>query len=155
MTSKASLCGLVLLAACSNEYRDGALNLSWTPPQGVKLESETTEGPITTAHFSGGVEVRSIAGAPPAVTGDLDALKASLLATSKIAINGDVRTGRAGSIPAGPTVRWETQSGTERSLLYYVPGKDRYVVIGLTASAAAFDHKSDKLELSMSTLKLK
>src|SRR5205823_4008200 len=112
------------------------------------------EGAVTTAKFSGGVEVRSVAAAGPSTTGDLDQLKTALIAGSKMVVPGEVRMGRAGSIPNGPAVRWEMQDSANRSILYYVPGKTRYVMISLTAHGSDFDHKADKLELSMSTLHL-
>ncbi len=148
------LLGLLVLGCTSNEYTEGPLKLHWKPPSGVKLESETTEGAVTTAHFSGGVEVLSVAAPAPSVEGDLDALKATLMASSKLDLPGTVRVGRAGSIPAGPTVRWELESGSSHSLLYYLPTKDRYVLIALTAPAAAFDRKSDQMEMALSSLKL-
>src|SRR5687767_13548292 len=107
----------LLVMGCSNEYDEGALNIRWQPPPGVKLESEGTEGNVTTARFSGGVEVRSVATAPPSTGDDLDALKAGVVAGSKVKVDGDVRSGKAGTIPAGPTVRWEMSTASERSLL--------------------------------------
>lgn len=146
---------LLLAAGCtSNVYSEGALKLKWTPPKGVKLETESVDGALTSAHFSGGVDVRSVAAPPPSTTGDLDALRTALLTASKLDVHGDVLVGRSGSIPNGPTVRWEMQSARDHTLLYYVPGKDRYVVISLVSPQAAFGGKSDKLELSMSSLRL-
>jgi hypothetical protein len=143
---------LLFLSCMSNEYAGGALGMKWKPPPGVKLESEATDGNVTTATFSGGVEVRSVTGSVPAPNGDLDQLKAALLTGSKMAAPGEVRMGRQGTIPNGPVVRWEMTNGAQKSLLYYVPGKDRWVLIALTARAGDFDRRSDKLELSMASL---
>jgi hypothetical protein len=150
-----ALLGLLAMSCSSNSYTEGLLKLHWKPPTGVQLESEATEGAVTTAHFSGGVDVLSVAATAPETTGDLDALRAAIVASSKIALNGQVRTQRSGSIAAGPTARWELESGGQRSILYYVPGKDRYVLIALRAPSAGFDHRSDKLELSLSSLTLR
>ena len=144
----------LLVTSCTNEYSDGALALKWKPPPGVSLESEATEGNITTARFSGGVEVRSVKEAPPAIGDDLTALKAALVNGGKLPATGDLRSGRAGTIPAGPTVRWEMYTNDDRSLIYYVPGKDRYVLLTMTAPSKDFNKRSDKMELSMGTLRL-
>lgn len=144
---------LLVMGCASNEYTEGSLRLRWQPPPGVKLESEATEGGITTAHFSGGVDVRAVTASPPSTEGDLDKLKALLTTSAKMTVPGEVRMGRSGTIPAGPTVRWEMTSGSEKSLLYYVAGKERYVLISLTAPASSFDRRSDKMELSMASLK--
>lgn len=146
--------GLLIMGCSSNQYADGALALKWQLPPGVKLESEGTEGNITTARFSGGVEVRSVTAAPLPTEGDLDALRTALVAGSKMTVSGETRSGRSGTIPAGKTVRWEMGTEAERSLLYYVAGKDRYVLISLVAPSAVFSRRSDKLELSMSSLRL-
>ena len=123
---------------------------------GVKLEAEGTEGNITTARFSGGVEVRSVTAAPLPTEGDLDALKATLMTGAKMTMNGATRNGRSGPFPpARPSAGSSTPPAEIRSLLYYVPGKDRYVLISLVAPSAQFNRRSDKLELSMGTLKLK
>ena len=144
---------LVASACTSNAYTEGALNLTWKPPQGVALQAESTEGKVTTARFSGGVEVHSVAEAPPPVGTDLDGLKATLLANAKMEMPGEVKMGRSGTVPAGPSVRWEMAAGSDRSLLYFVGGTDRYVLISLNAPATSFSRKSDKLELSMASLK--
>jgi hypothetical protein len=149
-----ALLGLLFLSCSSNTYADGPLKLHWKPPSGVKLESESTEGGVTTAHFSGGVDVLSIVGAAPDPTGDLDGLRARIIAGSKISLSGEVRSQRNGTIPAGPTARWELESGSQRSMLYYLPAKDRYVLIELTGPKGSFDHSSDKLELSLASLVL-
>jgi len=144
----------LLLAGCSNEYAGGALGLRWKPPSGVSLESETTEGPLTSAHFSNGVEVRSVAAKPLPVSSDLEALRTALLTGSGLSAEGQVNVSRTGSIANGPTAYWELSSGSNRTLLYYVPGVDRYVMISLIASAGTFDRKSNQLVLSLSTLRL-
>lgn len=149
------LCLALLVMGCaSNEYNEGALAMKWKPPPGVELQGESKEGNVTTAKFSGGVEVLSIAEAPPAIEGDLDKLKAALMSGSKLPVKGELRSGRAGTIPAGKTVRWEMFSGDDKSLIYYVPAKDRYVLLTLTAPASQFNKRSDKLEMSLGSLRL-
>lgn len=145
---------VLLMTGCGNEYSGGALGLRWSPPSGVSLQSESTDGPLTSAHFSNGVEVRSVAAKPPPVSSDLESLRAALTAGSGLGATGEVRVSRVGSITNGPTAYWELSSGSDRTLLYYVPGRDRYVLISLIASAGTFDRKSNQLVLSLSTMKL-
>jgi hypothetical protein len=145
---------LLLVGCTSHEYSAGPLGLHWKLPAGVHLESEQTEGPLTSARFSNGVEVRSVAAAPLPVSTDLEVLRQALLAATGLAPRGDVRVGRVGSIANGPVAYWELASSADRTMLYYVPGQERYVVISLVASAGTFDRKSNQLVLSLSTLKL-
>jgi hypothetical protein len=145
----------LLLVGCSNDYTEGPLSIRWTPPAGVKLESEATEGNVTTAHFSGGVDIVSVAAAPLPTEGDLDELKKKIVSAGHLKLPGEARSGKAGTIPAGPTVRWEMYSGDDRSLIYYVAGKDRYVLLTMTSPAAQFNKRSDKMELSMGSLHFK
>ncbi|MBL8951674.1 MAG: hypothetical protein JNK82_12910 [Myxococcaceae bacterium] len=148
---------LSLLSCTSNEYREGLLKLRWSPPAGVELQSEATEGAVTVARFSGGVEVRSVAEQAKAATGDLDALRTSLIAGGKLGELGEVKSARTSSIRTGPVVQWELQSASNRAQLYYVPGVGRYVLISLVGSGSGsdFNHRSDKLQLSLSTLSLR
>jgi hypothetical protein len=145
---------LALFVACSSNEHEQWLGIRWTPPSGVKPEKTATDGPVTVAKFSGGVEVRRVAAEALPTSGDLDALKAALLEASGARADGEVASAKAGTIPLGPVVRWETRSGDDRTLLYYVPAKTRYYVFTLTAAAASFEKRSQKLELSLSSLKL-
>ena len=43
---------LCAVSCTSNDYTEGKLNVTWKPPDGVKLESESTEGAVTVARFS-------------------------------------------------------------------------------------------------------
>ncbi|MBK7864039.1 MAG: hypothetical protein IPJ65_36630 [Archangiaceae bacterium] len=143
-----------LAAACtSNEYEKGPLGVRWKPPQGVKLMSESQEGAVTVASFSGGVEVRRVPSPALPTSGDLDALKGQLLEASKMRVPANVRSAKEGTIPFGPVVRWDLEGGDDRTLLYYLPSKDAYLLFALTTSKAAFDRRADKLELSLSSVK--
>jgi len=145
----------VLLAGCSsNEYKDGALGVRWKPPQGVKLMSETKEGNVAVAIFSGGVEVRMVPSPALPTSGDHDALKAQLLQASKLQVPSNVRSAKDGTIPFGPVVRWDLEYADDRALLYYLPAKDKYLLFSITTGKHAFDKRADKFELSLSSVKL-
>jgi hypothetical protein len=87
-------------------------------------------------------------------SGDLDALRKQLIAATKISVPSDVRSGKEGTIPFGPVVRWDLEYGDDRCLMYYLPAKDKYLVFALTTAKNAFDKRSDKFELSLSSVKL-
>jgi hypothetical protein len=126
----------------------------WKPPQGVKLMSETKEGNVAVAIFSGGVEVRMVPAPALPTSGDLDALKGQLLGAAKLNLPQNVRSAKDGTIPFGPVVRWDLEGGDDRALLYYLPAKEKYLLFSLTVSKAAFDKRADKFELSLSSVKL-
>ena len=141
-------------AACSsNEYKDGALGVRWKPPKDVKLLSETKEGPVAVAIFSGGIEVRMVPSPALPISGDSDALKTQLLEASKLRMPNTTRSAKDGTIPFGPVMRWDLEYGDDRALLYYLPAKDRYLLFSLTTAKASFDKRADKFELSLSSVK--
>ncbi len=145
----------ILFAGCSsNEYKDGALGVKWKPPQGVKLMSETKEGGVVVAIFSGGVEVRMVPSPALPTSGDKDELKAQLLSASKLNLPTNVRSAKDGTIPFGPVVRWDLEYADDRALLYYLPAKDKYLLFSITTGKNAFDKRADKFELSLSSVKL-
>ncbi len=148
------LLGLLALSCTSNEYTEGPLEtrgsrrMAWSS----SLRAHRRRSDDGALLWRSRSPLRDRTGAFR--RGDLDALKTTLMASSKLDLPGTTRVGRSGSIPAGPTVRWELESGGSHNLLYYVPSKDRYVLIALTAPAGAFDRKSDQMEMALSTLKL-
>lgn len=147
------LLALAAAGCSSNTYQGGALGVRWKPPPGVKLISETKEGPVAVAIFSGGVEVRMVPSPALPTSGDHDELKQQLLDASKLRLPANVRSAKDGTIPFGPVVRWDLEGGDDRALLYYLPAKDRFLLFSLTTSKAAFDKRSDKFELSLSSVK--
>ena len=152
--SRMLLLGLLALGCSSNQYEGGGLGLKWKPPDGVKLLKEVVDGQVTAASFSNGVELRRVDSDALPTSGNLGELKNQILAASRASAPGEVQSARAGSIPAGPVARWETLQGDDRTLLYYLPANDHYLVLTLTTSPNAFDRKANKLELSLSTLHL-
>jgi hypothetical protein len=147
---------LLLTAACSKyEFKDEEMGLRWRPPGGVTLESTTKEGDVIVARFTGGVEMRRVNAAPVSGADGLDALKTAILAASKSSAQGKVKNAKDGTVPAGPVARWELTTPSDHTLLYYMAATDHYFVMTLTAPEDGFYKRSDKFELSMSSLKLK
>lgn len=148
-----SLFALLLVACSSNEYAQGPLGVKWKPPQGVKLMSESKDGDVDVARFSGGVEVRRVPSPALPTSGDSDELRAALVAASKISLPANARSAKGGTLPFGPVMRWDLEGGDDRALVYYLPAKDHWLLFALTTSKAAFDKRSDKFELSLSSVK--
>jgi hypothetical protein len=148
------LLALIAAGCSSNEYKEGGLGIRWKPPRGVELMSETRDGPVTVARFSGGVEVRLVPSPALPTSGNLDALKAQLLQASNLSAPGGVRSAKDGTIPFGPVVRWDLEGGDDRALLYYLPAREKYLLFSLTTTKAGFDKRADKFELSLSSVKL-
>jgi hypothetical protein len=147
---------LLLAAGCSSyEYKDDEMGMRWKPPAGVKLDSAAKEGDVVVARFTGGVEVRRVNSPAVPMSDGLDALKTTILAASKSSAHGKVKNAKDGTVPAGPVARWELTTPDDHTLLYYMAAKDHYFVMTLTAPEDGFYKRSDKFELSMSSLKLK
>jgi hypothetical protein len=149
--------GVLLFAVgCSSyEYKDDEMGMRWKPPGGVTLESSTKEGDVVVARFTGGVEVRRVNSPAIPMSDGLDALKTAILSASKSSAQGKVKNAKDGTVPAGPVARWELTTPGDHTLLYYMAAKDHYFVMTLTAPEDGFYKRSDKFELSMSSLKLK
>lgn len=141
---------------CSSyEYKDDEMGMRWKPPGGVKLESQSKEGDVVVARFTGGVEVRRVNAPAVPMSDGLDVLKTTILAASKATAQGKVKNAKDGTVPAGPVARWELTTPDDHTLMYYMAAKDHYFVMTLTAPEDGFYKRSDKFELSMSSLKLK
>jgi hypothetical protein len=150
------IAALLLAAGCSSyEYRDDDMGMRWKPPAGVKLDSQSKEGDVIVARFTGGVEVRRVNAPAPPMSDGLDVLKTTILTASKGRAEGKVKNAKDGTVPAGPVARWEITTHDDHTLLYYMAAKDHYFVMTLTAPEEGFYKRSDKFELSMSSLKLK
>ena len=143
---------LVLIGCKGDEVKSSAHRLSLKPPRGVTLTTETPEG----LSFSGGVEVRSVAGAPPALgeEGQLDSLLLTALAGAKVQPLDKRISGRLGDIPAGKVARWVMAGHGQRALHYYLPLQGRYLLISMTTSESAFGARESQLDLSLSSLKI-
>lgn len=140
-------------AGCrGDEVKSATHHLSWKPPRGVTLTADTATG----LQFSGGVKVTSIPGAPGPLPeeGGLDALLLTVLKASGDEPLDKRISGRLGDVPAGKVARWVLSGGGQRALHYYLPLKDRALVISMVTPEAAFGTRESQLDLSLSTLKI-
>ncbi|MDY7226473.1 hypothetical protein [Hyalangium rubrum] len=144
-----SLLAVLLAVGCSRPVSSQALGFEYEPPSGVKLSSEEP-GPPAVARFEGGVEVRSVPGTPPA----LEALPEAVLGAAGVSVPGKRVSTSQGTLPAGPVARYEFQEGTHRTLVYFLPRPDRFLLFTFTAPERDYGPRSAKVELSLSTLKL-
>lgn len=144
-----SLLLLPLALGCSRPLSSQALGLEYEPPSGVKFTSEEA-GPPAVAHFEGGLELRSVPGTPP----PLDAAPEAVLGAAGVPVPGKVMNTSRGSIDAGPVARYEYLQGGARTLVYFLPRPDRFVLLTFTAPERDFGPRSGRVERSLSTLKL-
>lgn len=144
-----SLPVLLLAVGCSRPVSSQALGLEYEPPSGVKLASEEA-GPPAVARFEGGLELRSVPGTPP----PLDAAPEAVLGAAGVPVPGKVMNTSQGTISAGPVARYEFLQGDARTLVYFLPKPDRFVLITFTAAERDYGPRSSKVERSLSTLRL-
>lgn len=144
-----SLLLLPFAVGCSSPLSSQALGLEYEPPSGVKFTSEEA-GPPAVARFEGGLELRSVPGTPP----PLDAAPEVVLGAAGVPVQGKVMNTSQGSITAGPVARYEFLQGEARTLVYFLPRPDRFVLLTFTAPERDFGPRSGKVERSLSTLKL-
>lgn len=134
--------------ACSRKVESSTLGLQYEPPSGMALRNEEP-GPPPVAHFEGGLEVRSVQGTPPRV----DAAPEDVLAAAGIPVPGRRVNATTGTLPAGPVGRYEFQQGSSRTLVYFLPLKDRFVLVRYSAPERDYGPGSSRVERSLSTLK--
>jgi hypothetical protein len=144
-----SLLLLPFAVGCSSPVSSQALGLEYEPPSGVKFTSEEA-GPPAVARFEGGLELRSVPGTPP----PLEATPDVVLGAAGVPVPGTVMTHTPGSISAGPVARYEFKQGESRTLVYFLPRPDRFVLLTFTAPERDFGPRSGKVERSLSTLRL-
>ncbi len=150
-----AIVGAGLLAACSNSYESAALKVRYQPPRGVTLVEEKA-GPPAVARFSSGLEIRSVAEAPPAVEeGRLEALYEGIARAAGLPERGAVVSARAGRIPAGPVVRFALKEEDSRSLVYLLSASQRFIVVSFTAPKARATTLETDFERSLASLRLK
>lgn len=134
--------------ACSRKLESSALGLQYEPPSGMALRAEEP-GPPAVAHFEGGLELRSVQGAPP----KLETAPEEVLGAAGLAVPGRRLNATQGTLPAGPVARYEFQQGTSRTLVYFLPLADRSVLVLYTAPERDYGPGSSRVERSLSTLK--
>ncbi len=134
--------------ACSRKLESNTLGLQYEPPSKMALITEEP-GPPTVARFEGGLELRSVQGPPP----KLEATPEEVLGAAGVPVPGRRLNATQGTIDAGPVARYEFQQGTSRTLVYFLPRADRFVLILYTAPEREYGPGSSRVELSLSTLK--
>ncbi len=124
------------------------LGLQYEPPPKMALRAEEP-GPPAVARFEGGLELRSVEGKPPA----LDAPPEQVLGAAGVPVPGRQVNATQGTLTAGPVARYEFQQGTSRTLVYFLPRPERFVLVLYTAPERDYGPGSARVELSLSTLK--
>lgn len=144
----------LLLAGCSNRFESAGMKVRYQPPRGVELSAESAGLPRV-ASFTGGIELRSVQASPPAIDeGALAPLFQTVTGAAGLQVPGTVTDSRLGSIPAGKVVRWAVRDAGSRSLVYFLPAGDRFLVLRLESPDAGADRRENQFELSLSSLKL-
>ncbi len=137
---------LLGVLGCSGDFTSKALGVKYEPPKGMGLRAEEPG----VARFEGGLELRSVQGTPPPVEAAPDVV----LGAAGLPLPGRVVQASKGTLPAGPVARYEFTHAGARTLVYFVPGKERFVLVTFTAPERDYGALSSKVELSLSTLKL-
>lgn len=148
-------CAAVLLSAgsCQRAYESPALSLRYEPASGVRLLDESA-GPPAVAHFTGGLEIRSVTGAlPPLEEKQLDSVLTLALTRAGRTVAGTVAASQAGTMHTGPVARYEIKDGKQRTLVYLVPLGGRFLVITLTADVADYVRTESTFERTLHSLK--
>jgi hypothetical protein len=125
-----------------------ALGLQYEPPPGMTLSAEEP-GPPAVARFEGGLELRSVEGVPP----KLEAPPEEVLGAAGLAVPGTRVNATQGTLDAGPVARYEFQKGPSRTLVYFLPRPERFVLVLYSAPERDYGKGSLKVERSLSTLK--
>jgi hypothetical protein len=149
--NRSALLPLLLLCctiACSRQMESAALGLQYEPPSGMALRAEEP-GPPAVARFEGGLELRSVEGPPPA----LEAPPEEVLAAAGVSGPGTRVNAAQGTIDAGPVGRYEFKQGTSRTLVYFLPRPERFVLVLYSAPERDYGSGSSKVERSLSTLR--
>lgn len=147
---------LVLAASgCSRKVDSATVGFTLEPPAGMKLEREDP-GPPPAAFFAEGLTVRSLHTALPSPEAtDLKALLATALKQAGVAAPTNVTSSKSGTLPAGPVARYEWADATSRTLAYVVVGKDRALLLTLTAPKPDFRIRENQLERALATLQFR
>jgi hypothetical protein len=142
---------LLLLCAvgCSRGVTSRVLGVEYEPPSGMGLIAEEA-GPPAVARFEKGLELRAVKGTAPA----LDAGPEAVLTAAGLEVPGRVVQDSRGTLPAGPVARYELSRDGARTLVYFLPRKDGFVLVTFSAPERDYGTLSARVERSLSTLKL-
>lgn len=123
--------------------------MQYEPPSGMSLRT-VEAGPPGLARFEGGLELRSVRGETPALAAGPDAV----MAAAGLTVPGSLRKNSEGTLPAGPVARYEFfTAGDSRTLVYFVPRKDGFVLVTFSAPERDYGALSARVERSLSTLR--
>lgn len=145
-------------AACSKGYQSEALGLKYEPPAGMALVSEEQtvalgshgQLKVSRAVFEDGLTLSMVEG----LTLPVSASPEEILTAVGVPPPGRRVSSRPGSLGIGPCVRAEFEEAGERMLFYYVPLKDRALIIRYRAPSRAYGMGSAAVERSLGTLAL-
>lgn len=145
---------LLTLGCSSGPYESATLRLSWKLPRGAALLDEQA-GPPRVARFSGGLSVTQLEGSPlPVGAGEVSAVQQAV----QQQLGGAELTPLTcvpGNLPAGPVARLLFKRGSRRVLAYYLPDRDRALLLVLEQEAAASGPAENHFERSLSSLALR
>ncbi len=137
---------------CASGYDSATLGLAFSPPRGIKLQTEAV-GPPKVAQFSSGLRLVVAERAPPAIDeGSLETLLFEVLSAAQTEVPGKQVSARVGSLNIGPVVRYELKEGRVRSLIYYIPLEQRFALAILTAPEDRYGMLETQVERSLSAL---
>ena len=134
--------------ACSRKAELNPLGLQYEPPSGMALLS-VEPGQPAVARFEGGLELRMMEGSTPKVTAPMEVILASV----GVPMPGKRLNATDGTLPTGQVARYEYQQGTSRTLIYFIPLENRYVLVLYTAPERDYGPGSARVERSLSTLR--
>ncbi|XXF75347.1 hypothetical protein P2318_19995 [Myxococcaceae bacterium GXIMD 01537] len=135
--------------ACSRQMESKGLGLQYEPPPGMALREEVG-GPPAVARFEGGLEVRAVEGTPLS----LDAPVEAVLGAAGVQVPGRPLNSTQGTLSAGPVARYEFQQDSSRTLVYFLPRAERFLLVLYSAPERDYGADSARVERSLSTLKL-
>jgi len=140
---------LLCVIGCSRGFTLRVLGVQYEPPSGMGLLAEEA-GPPAVARFEKGLELRSVVGTPPT----LEAGPEAVLAAAGLPVPGRLVQSSQGTLPAGPVARYELTRDGARTLVYFLPRKDGFVLVTFSAPERDYGALSARVERSLSTLRL-
>lgn len=140
--------------ACADEYHSTTLQLQIQPPRGSSIVEEV-EGPPRLARFTNGLEIYSVQHQPMSIdSGRLADLLDLATVGAGVAVAGDIVTSRSGDRNTGPAAQWVLRERDTRTIIYYLMGNGRYVLVVQRCPESQFADTAIQLELAMGSIRL-
>lgn len=140
--------------ACADEYHSTTMQLQLQPPRGSALVEER-DGPPRLARFSNGLEIYSVQKQPMTIdSGRLDQLLEQAAEGAGVGVAGDIVTSRSGDRQTGPAAQWVLRERDTRTIVYYLMGNGRYVLVVQRCPEAQFADAAIQLELAVGSIRL-